>query len=69
MNYLLGQKETQIRITGHNEAVYNGWRQECSSISQMYFQDRYQVVDIERGFFNLIQRNNLLDPQKIYKDA
>ena len=61
--------ETQIRITNHNEAVYNGWRNECAAISQMYFQGIYRVVDIERGFFNLIQRNNLLDAQAIYNAA
>ena len=61
--------ETQIRITNHNEAVYNGWRNECAAISQMYFQGIYRVVDIERGFFNLIQRNNLIDAQTIYNDT
>lgn len=66
---IFGEKETQIRITNHNEAVYNGWRNECAAISEMYFQDTYRVVDIERGFFNLIQRNNLLDAQTIYNDA
>jgi hypothetical protein len=63
------QNETQIRITNHNEAVYNGWRAECSAISQMYFQGNYRVVDVERGFFNLIQRNHILDGQAIYNDA
>ncbi len=64
-----GQNENQIRITNHNEAVYNGWRHECSGISQMYFQGRYRVADVERGFFSLIQRNDLLDAQTIYNDA
>jgi hypothetical protein len=63
------QDETQIRITNHNETVYNGWRNECSEISQMYYQGIYRVVDVERGFFNLIQQNNLLDAQAIYNDA
>jgi len=66
---IFGGNETQIRITNHNEAVYNGWRNECAMISQMYFQGIYRVVDIERGFFNLIQSNNLLDAQAIYNDA
>jgi len=66
---VFSKKETQIRITTHNEAIYNGWRNECSAISQMYFQSTYRVVDIERGFFNLIQRNNLLNAQAIYNDA
>ena len=63
------QTETRIRITNHNEAVYNGWRNECSAISQLYFQGNYRVVDVERGFFNLIQQNHLLDAQAIYNDA
>jgi hypothetical protein len=61
--------DTQIRITNHNEAVYNGWRNECAAISQTYFQGTYRVVDIERGFFNLIQGNNLLDARTIYNNA
>ena len=66
---VFSQNETQIRITNNNETVYNGWRNECSAISQMYFQGTYRVVDIERGFFNLIQRNNLLNAQAIYNYA
>jgi hypothetical protein len=68
-NLIFGGKETQIRITAHNEAVYNGWRNECAAISQLYFQGAYRVVDIERGFFNLIQQNNLLNAQTIYNNA
>lgn len=63
------QTETQIRITHYNEAAYNEWRNECSAISQLYFQNNYRVVDIERGFFNLIQENHLADAQAIYNDA
>ncbi|MCX5886412.1 MAG: hypothetical protein NT096_10970 [Proteobacteria bacterium] len=63
------QTETRIRITYHNEAVYNGWRNECSAISQLYFQDNYRAVDVERGFFNLIQQNHLIEAQAIYNDA
>ncbi len=66
---IFGQHETQIRVTNHNETVYNGWCGECSAISQTYFQGKYRVVDIERGFFNLIQQNHLLDAQAIYNDA
>jgi len=61
--------ETKIRITNHNEAVYNDWRNECYAISQLYFQGNYRVVDVERGFFNLIQQNYLLDAQAIYNGA
>ncbi len=60
---------TQIRITNHNQGVYNGWRNECLNISEQYYQGNYRVVDIERGFFSLIQRDHLLDAQRIYNDA
>jgi len=66
---VFGENETQIRITSHNEAIYNGWRNECAAISQIYFQGTYRVVDIERGFFTLIQQNHLLDAQTIYNNA
>ena len=66
---IFGENETQIRITSHNEAVYDGWRNECAAINQIYFQDMYRVVDIERGFFSLIQSRNLLDARLIYNDA
>jgi hypothetical protein len=70
LNHLVfAENETQIRITTHNEVVYNGWRNECATISQMYFQGTYRVVDIERGFFNLIQQNNLQYAMAIYNDA
>jgi hypothetical protein len=66
---VLGKKDTQIRITKHNEAVYDCWRHECLEISLKYFTGAYRVVDIERGFFNLIQQNHLLDARVIYNDA
>lgn len=66
---VFSKNETQIRITKHNETIYNGWRNECSAISQMYFQSSYRAGDIERGFFNLIQRNILFTAQAIYNDA
>jgi hypothetical protein len=66
---VFNQNATQIRITNHNESIYNGWCNECTEISQMYFQGTYRVVDVERGFFNLIQQNNLLDAQAIYNNA
>lgn len=64
-----GNNETQIRITEHNETVYDGWRHECSVINQIYFHGRYRVTDVERGFFNLIQQDCLLDAKEIYNNA
>jgi hypothetical protein len=64
-----GPKENQIRISSHNEAVYDCWRRECLAVSETYFGSEYRVVDIERGFFNLIQQKRLLDAQTIYNSA
>ena len=66
---VFGKKDAQIRISKHNEAVYDGWCHECLEISLKYFRGIYRVVDIERGFFNLIQQNRLLDAREIYNDA
>lgn len=60
---------TQIRITQNNQAVYDGWRQECRDISNNYFAGQYRVVDVERGFFNLIQQGHLQHAQAIYAAA
>ena len=64
-----GPKERQIRISSHNEATYDRWRAECLGVSTTYYGGEYRVVDIERGFFHLIQRGRLLDAQKIYNSA
>jgi hypothetical protein len=60
---------TQIDITVSNEDVYNDWRAECMRISDIYFDNRYRAVDIERGFFNLIQNAKLSAAQQIYENA
>lgn len=59
---------TQIIITAHNEGVYNDWRAECKNISAQYYDGKYRAVDIERGFFNFVQQNDLSWAQKIYAD-
>lgn len=60
---------TQIRVSTHNQAVYDAWRAECQSISTRYFGGRYRVVDVERGFFHLIQTNQLELAQQVYAAA
>jgi hypothetical protein len=62
-------KDTQIRISRYNEAVYDKWRDECMAISSMYFQASYRAVDIERGFFELIQHGDLSTAQTIYNNS
>jgi len=56
-NVKFGDKETQIRISNNNIAVYQKWCRKCKDISVSLFKDKYRAVDIERAFFTLIQRN------------
>ncbi len=60
---------TTIGATFHNQRIYNAWRAECMSISKIYFGGAFRVVDIERGFFQLIQSGNLHAAQLIYSAA
>ena len=60
---------TQIPTTVANCASYLAWCDECSEISRIYYGSRYRAVDVERGFFNLIQTNRLALAQQIYQSA
>ena len=60
---------TQIPVTAHNEAVYDAWRADCRRISTQYFGGGYRVVDVERGFFQLVQSARLVLAQRIYAAA
>jgi len=60
---------TQIRITTHNEEAYDGWRGECAVISAHYFGGRHRVVDIERGFFHLVQTDRVRAAREMYMAA
>jgi hypothetical protein len=60
---------SQIRVTRHNQAVYDTWRGECLDISRTYLADRYRAVDVERGFFHLIQTGQLDVARQIYAAA
>ena len=60
---------TQLPITNHNCKIYCQWCDECQKISDKYYSGKYRVVDIERGFFNLIQNKKLYDAQMIYNAA
>lgn len=59
---------TAISVTKNSEYYYK-WCKECLKISEKYYEGRYRAVDIERGFFNLIQNGTLLEAQLIYKNA
>ena len=67
-NKALGRLQVsgQIGVTKVNMDVYKLWCDECLSISQTYFNNRYRAVDIERGFFKLIQDDKLSVAQEIY---
>jgi hypothetical protein len=64
-----GPNENQIRISKRNENVYDYWRNECPSINATYYAGKYRVVDVERGFFNLLQQDRLSQAQQIYNEA
>jgi len=68
-NLAFGTNETQIRISQTNQNVYHAWREECRAISAQYYQNEYRVADVERGFFTLIQANELAIAQDIYNNA
>ncbi|MGE0450573.1 MAG: hypothetical protein AB7Q29_13450 [Vicinamibacterales bacterium] len=58
---------TQIPITAGNERAYDGWRAECADISERYFRGRRRVVDVERGFFQLVQDKQVVLAQDLYR--
>jgi hypothetical protein len=57
----------QIRVTRNNQAAYDRWRAECRTISEMYLGGSFRTVDIERGFFNLVQTSWLEMAKTIYR--
>lgn len=59
----------QLRVTVKNQAAYDDWRNECQAISNIYFNGAYRVIDVERGFFHLVQTNQLALAQTIYANA
>ena len=54
-----GNRETQIRISENNCRVYLSWCKKCVDISTSYYEGKYRAVDIERGFFTLIQKGQV----------
>ena len=60
---------TQIAVTANNERAYDAWREECADISAQYFGSRYRVVDVERGFCQLVQAGRLAVVQELYLAA
>ena len=64
-----GRVTEQIPITQGNNRAYALWNATLGRISQNYYARRYRVVDIERGFFHLIQTDLLPDASQILVDA
>jgi hypothetical protein len=60
---------TQIPVTPRNERAYDAWRVECSEISAQYFASRYRVVDVERGFVQVLQDGRVPFAQQLYAAA
>lgn len=59
---------TEISISNNNVAAYNAWRSECKEISAKYYDGKYRVVDIQRGFLHLVQSDDYQVAQQIYAD-
>ncbi|MFS6938122.1 hypothetical protein [Neisseria animaloris] len=62
-------KATSIKINPHNANCYEKWCLECQEISVKYFNEEFRAVDIERGFFNLIQQKKIDEATEIYQAA
>ncbi|MBQ9495468.1 MAG: hypothetical protein IJR50_07515 [Treponema sp.] len=59
--------ETQVRVTRENQDAYEKWCEECKLISKDIFKNKYRAVDIERGFFVLVQKDSCL-AKEIYEN-
>ena len=62
-------KSTQIPITRNNSEVYEDWCRKMLDISKTYFNGRFRAVDVERGFFELIQRGRVSIAAQILNHA
>lgn len=60
---------TQISPTSRNQAAYDAWCGECVGISANYFRNRYRAVDVERGFFGMVQNGQLDLARRLYQSA
>jgi hypothetical protein len=62
-------KSTQIPITRHNSEAYEAWCRKMADISILYFDASFRVVDVERGFFQLIQSGNIEGAVQILRNS
>ena len=60
---------TQIPVTKHNDTAYERWCDRLREISKRYFDGKFRAVDIERGFFQLVQCGKVRLGAQILLDA
>ncbi len=61
--------ETAIRASSPNSIAYASWCNRLFEISKNYFHSKFRVVDIERGFFVLILKNQIEYASRILADS
>lgn len=69
VNVHVSKKSTQINITENNSLTYEAWCEKNRDISKRYYSSQYRAVDVERGFFQLIQCNQVKFAGEILKNA
>jgi hypothetical protein len=67
--FRLSENSTQIRITKESSNAYERWCEKMREISEQYFSAQFRAVDVERGFFQLIQVGKVALAAQILKDA
>jgi hypothetical protein len=67
--FRLSENSTQIRITKESSNAYERWCEKMREISEQHFSAQFRAVDVERGFFQLIQVGKVALAAQILKDA
>lgn len=64
------ENSTSIRVTEHNEMIYERWSQQCGEIAKRYFgESDVRAVDIERAIFHLIDNGRAQIAAEILANA
>lgn len=64
---LLNYTGTSIRVTYHNQEIYQAWCRECAAIGMQYFKPAVRAADVERGFFELINSAQEEKGREVYR--
>lgn len=67
-NIAFSENDTSIRISENSQFQYHQWCKICKFIANEYFEDKI-AADVERGFFKLVENNELNYGRKIIKDV